>query len=394
VVTLSASVGIHKISNLVGVAMVGGFLTELVTRNQFSFSQFKIKPFLPLVFLLFIQVIWLLPAPEISARVKTFAQIIVLMCVVFNIVRLTGSTWNVEYGLLIGLAYIWYSGALSFSVDSINDRFEFVLGGERGLNTNVYGMYCCFYILFALRYTFIGFLNHKKTSLSLGRLGIALAGILIAAQQVLSVTGSRKGMIMLALISLGTYFLYTKARFNILRIIPALIAGSLAFAAVIYKIVTGTYFERFVGMFYGLKGEYSGEASFDIRAQMIFNGLEMWFRSPLFGSGNEAFSLKGGFGTYSHSTPIELLANYGILGFIGYYLFLFLAFRYTWSLFRSGNDYLRAYAIWCLLALACVTFWGIFAVCYYEKTVGMVLAVVVGLSHHYSRNSFFGRRYQ
>ena len=79
VVTLSASVGIHKISNLIGIVMVGVFFAELIIRHKFSLSQFKIKPFLPLVFLLLIQVIWLMPNPGVSDRVKTFAQIILLM---------------------------------------------------------------------------------------------------------------------------------------------------------------------------------------------------------------------------------------------------------------------------------------------------------------------------
>lgn len=385
VVTLSATPGLHEFSNLVGVMMVGVLGCELLVRNTLSLRLFTIKPFWPLILLVLLQLIWMPFLPEAIITVRTYVQVVVLMLVVYNIIRITGRTWCIEYGLLLGLAYIWKSGgALSFVADHAGQRFEYTIeGAERGLNTNVYGLYCCFYILFAARYLFVDFLNRNRSVIAWVRVTVMALSVMLAAQQVLAVTGSRKGMLMLVIISAGLYFLFTKARFDIFRLIPAFIFGTAALAYIGNKIMTGTYMERFIGMFYGLKGEYSGEASFDVRAQMFFNGIDLWFQSPIFGNGNEAFRIKGGFGTYSHSNPVELLCNYGVIGLFSYHYFLYIIFFSVLCLFRSIHDYLRVSAIWGFLTLTCIVFWSLFAVCYYERTIGMVLAVVLGLVHHH-----------
>lgn len=394
VVTLTAAVQFHMISNLIGMAMTAVFLLEICVRKGLPSKGLMLKPLAPLFCLLGVMILWLPFFTEAFVRVKSLFQIMVLMVVVFNILRLTARTWPLEYGFLLGLAYIWRSGALSFGLDAgAGQRFEFAATGfsghDDGLNPNIYGLYCCAYILFAVRFIFITMPHHKKTIISWGRLVFACIGILLSAQQILMVTGSRKSMLMLLIISAGVYLLYTKGRLNFIRMVPGFILGSVACAYGVYKIATGSYAERFISIFYGLQGGYSGDGSFDIRQQMIYMGIELWLSSPLFGHGNEAFRVMSGLGTYSHSTPIELLANYGVIGLVCYYLFYVLLIRRLLPMARSQDDYFRVYGIWTLLSFACILFWSLFAVCYYEKPIAMFLAALAGLAYHYQ--SYLGR---
>src|SRR5690606_22989098 len=72
-----------------------------------------------------------------------------------------------------------------------------------------------------------------------------------------------------------------------------------------------------------LQGEDVSEGSLYARADFIQAGLELWREHPFFGLGSNQFRYyMPEFGlreTYSHSNPIEILANYGLIGFVLYY---------------------------------------------------------------------------
>lgn len=389
VVTLTAAVHVHMLSNLLGALMAAVFLLEFTFRKQLPKPSITVKPLLPLLCLMVMMALWLPFFPEALERPRSFFQILILMLVVLNVLRATGRTWPLEYGFLFGLVYIWQSGALSFheAHASQGQRFFFSTTGFAGeddsLNPNVYGLYCCAYILYALRFIFLVFLSQKKTLVRWGRAVIAGAGVLMASQQILTVTGSRKSMILLVVISIGTTFLFAKGRMKIARIVAGVIFGLGAAAFAIYKMQSSAYWQRLEELFYGLKGEESGDASFDTREEMIFSGIDLWLSSPLWGHGNEAFRVMSGFGTYSHSTPVELLSNYGIVGFVCYYLFYVQVFKRARALARSQNHHLSVAGAWVILSLTCLTLWSLAAVCYYEKAVALLLASLVGLAWHY-----------
>jgi O-antigen ligase len=60
-----------------------------------------------------------------------------------------------------------------------------------------------------------------------------------------------------------------------------------------------------------------GDTSFGERTEWTIRGIKGWLRSPLFGNGVEAF--RTDYGITSHSTPIDLLYNFGIVGFALFY---------------------------------------------------------------------------
>jgi hypothetical protein len=74
----------------------------------------------------------------------------------------------------------------------------------------------------------------------------------------------------------------------------------------------------------------SGYVGFAERTYWASEGLKAWARNPLFGNGVEAF--RADYGITSHSTPIDLLYNTGLIGFALFYgMFVSLTVR----LFRS-----------------------------------------------------------
>jgi O-antigen ligase len=61
----------------------------------------------------------------------------------------------------------------------------------------------------------------------------------------------------------------------------------------------------------------AGNTSYSERTDWKDQGIKGWLLSPLFGNGVEAF--RTDHGITSHSTPIDLLYNFGIIGFVLYY---------------------------------------------------------------------------
>ena len=61
------------------------------------------------------------------------------------------------------------------------------------------------------------------------------------------------------------------------------------------------------------RDDAAGDTSFGERKEWERRGIKGWIRSPLFGNGVEAF--RTDYGITSHSTPIDLLYNFGIVGF-------------------------------------------------------------------------------
>jgi len=69
-----------------------------------------------------------------------------------------------------------------------------------------------------------------------------------------------------------------------------------------------------------------GYSAFESRQKWQSDGLKGWLQNPLFGHGAEAF--RDLYGITSHSTPVDVLYNFGLFGFVLFYaVFLSLIWR-------------------------------------------------------------------
>jgi O-antigen ligase len=99
-------------------------------------------------------------------------------------------------------------------------------------------------------------------------------------------------------------------------------------------------------------------------------GLRGWAANPVFGSGMEAF--RADFGTTSHSTPIDLLYNYGLIGLTLFYgLYGSIALR----LLKARNPIFRSVRARLTAALIAYAFISLSATIYYEAFIAMFVAL-------------------
>jgi len=103
-------------------------------------------------------------------------------------------------------------------------------------------------------------------------------------------------------------------------------------------------------------------------------GLKGWAESPVFGHGVEGFRAE--FGITSHSTPIDLLYNSGLIGFGLFYAMLASIASRLLQARDAASRGLRARIAGCLIAY---TFISISGLLYYDAFFAVFVAVSAGL---------------
>lgn len=119
------------------------------------------------------------------------------------------------------------------------------------------------------------------------------------------------------------------------------------------------------------RDDIPGYGGFDERQEWAEIGLEGWLRNPLFGSGVEAF--RHDLGVTSHSTPVDLLYNSGLVGLMLFYgLFLSVVLR----IFRAPR---KAVAPVMFGASICFCFMSISGIAHYNTFIAAVLGMGIPL---------------
>jgi O-antigen ligase len=145
------------------------------------------------------------------------------------------------------------------------------------------------------------------------------------------------------LTSVFTIFLFFgKKRFYISLIIVGVSIG--IFVLLLNLPFFSTMKDRFLTMFSTLtnksiEGTNTSDMSTIGRIQMFQNGVEMFFRKPLFGYGVNGFFVSSSYGgSWSHNHFSETLCSFGLLGTILYHIPFYYSIKGFFDKNRSKNS--------------------------------------------------------
>lgn len=385
--TIGYSRGLVGIANSLGIVLVATWGMEFLIMRRPKAARLgkplMIAPILGFLILGVIMVVAILFYPLAYPRAVTYAQVCVLMIVAFNLIRVTGRTWPIDIGMFLGVLIMSTvaSGDIMEAARS-GTRYRLSVGEDtHGLNPNLYGGLLNLQILFFLRYYFIVFPNIRRDKIALGVLLLGGVATLVASYQILAILGSRQNQVWLFISISGILLMWGRGRIQLGTILPAgFVVGVIGLGSILL-IKGSAYFDRFVRLYYELTTGMAEEASGYSRLMMIRIGFDLWLGSPIWGYGNEGFRLHSGLEQYSHNQYIELLVNYGLLGFLAFYSVHLLIIRRALLLWNTRDLYLRVNAIWFVVLLAGVMCSNLFQPTHYQKSFGLVLAAVVGLAY-------------
>ena len=149
-------------------------------------------------------------------------------------------------------------------------------------------------------------------------------------------SGSKKGLIGLAFFVLFlTRLLYIRVHSSFKRRILVLLASSALIILAGYFIYTSPFFFRIKQIYYG------GSGSDINRLKLAGEAIHVWlmnWKTFFLGVGYDNFRAFSSLQTYAHSTPFELLASNGIIGFSLFFGFLSILFRKFILLYRNIPD--------------------------------------------------------
>jgi len=126
--------------------------------------------------------------------------------------------------------------------------------------------------------------------------------------------------------------------------------------------------------------DVTGYLGLENRESWALEGVRGWVRNPVFGYGVEAFRAR--VGTTSHSTPVDLLYNSGLIGFVLFYS-IFVSILWRLLLVRDASV-----ATVCALifgTLVSFLFITMFGTMHYSTFLAAFVGISVGLLKRYQR---------
>jgi O-antigen ligase len=120
--------------------------------------------------------------------------------------------------------------------------------------------------------------------------------------------------------------------------------------------------------------DVAGNTSFTERQDWVVQGIKGWLRSPVFGNGVEAF--RADYGITSHSTPVDLLYNFGIVGFVLFYLIFASIVARLWS---AANKDLGSLPAIIVAGTACYLFITLSGTMHYNNFFAIFVSMSTGL---------------
>lgn len=122
----------------------------------------------------------------------------------------------------------------------------------------------------------------------------------------------------------------------------------------------------------------SVDPSSTIRFNMVVEGMELFFKKPIFGWGTDGFRYYSSYGTYAHNTIVDILVNYGLIAFI---LFEIPFIRALFLFKRAKEENVPAY-----LSMLVIIFVGLFTSVYYSAKIYYIMLSFVCAAYHEASN--------
>lgn len=234
----------------------------------------------------------------------------------------------------------------------VDDRLGRSLTGD---NTNSFAMYLMLTLFAAIGAFYL--INNIV-------IRVTCVGICILDIYMLMLSGGRKYILVPIVLITGMSMMQTSGVKNIIKrlaIISLIIIGVM---------IGWKYMLSNPVLYQSIGVRFVNRVSVNNRELYIMKGLEFFFRSPIWGHGENAFSTLiipfHGSPIYSHDNYIELLTNHGLIGFIWFYYFYF---KVLINNFKEAKKTRNQIAIYCTCLMVSLLFLDIGIISYCDSSL-------------------------
>jgi len=211
---------------------------------------------------------------------------------------------------------------------------------------------------------------------------IVLLGIAVVIMLHIVATTSIKTNLGIALGLFAAGIMYFRHLGRLLRrrlLLLIVLAGGLGFAvssndALLEKMSHGVQRVTIGVKVLQARDDVAGYSAFEERDYWKQVGIDGWKLNPVFGYGTEAF--RDNYGITSHSTPVDLLYNYGLIGLI---LFYGVFASLTWRLIQPAGKRVSNQRALMLGGVICYLFMTLSGTLLYNSFVGAFVGISAAL---------------
>ncbi|MBO5452573.1 MAG: O-antigen ligase family protein, partial [Clostridia bacterium] len=266
-----------------------------------------------------VSLIWI--PEEIRSRANSycwrFFTSVVIAFIVGNIVYSQRDVKKILFGFCLAGAFLSLNFYITYGSEimTLAQKVEAAerMGQEYG-NVNEVAQRCMFAFIISIYY---GFFN-KNCTKKMKYLAIVNT---VVCFSVIMFTGSKRALLVIVATIIVMFFKNADSGSTRGRI-GVILKGLVAVLLILYLIMNVPMFagfkERFEVFFQTLGGNITDESGSDLnRIRYITEGFNYFKNNILFGGGI-CYSLSM-FGTYAHNNYIEMLINFGLVGFVIYY---------------------------------------------------------------------------
>jgi O-antigen ligase len=384
--TLLPFQGLNRVSNLIALFIFGGCLFIMTTSwGRLRLAEFPYKIFLCFFGLVAIHVAYaLFQAYAVPDTIRLGLQTTTAFIIAVAVFR-TGKTLLIFIGFVFAITIMvttsW--GTIMTTVDE-GRRFYAGRGEEStGLNPNQLGLIIIFAIALASKALLFD-IKHIKDFLARNMLyGFAVFVIAAGFYLVIFALGSRQHQLGLLYLIGAIPLMFMNKRQAMNFLIAYVVVVPMLLGVFVLLLQQSAHIDRVMRMFNFLSGTYGYyDGSVDTRMFMIMRGLRLWLESPVWGGGYYHFAIADGYGSYSHNNYVELLANFGIIGFLSFYLPFYFTIRKLWQCRNNqGLEYKRL-VTWTLIVLGLFLIQGFFRPTIYLKYIWLCYGITFGYAFY------------
>jgi O-antigen ligase len=370
---------LYMYSNYIFVAMAGYWFFELILSRKIIFIYNSITSFL-LAFVLYFYAQSLIYSDfdasfgKITALVALFLAFNIVSSVIYRVGSATLIIRSIGLGVLIVSLQMMYENSFSGIVMRGSESQSALIE-----NTNAYGK-----LIFVS--SVLLFMDYYKSKGRLYKIFFFMV-IAINVYFVFMMLGSRQSFVVMTLLILVVFYnwIFTiknnGSNKNLLKISKFLLGVIALYSVMSYFSENSRYLDRVVNIINPiLNNEVLNENSANKRLELIDKGVELWSKSPLFGSGVNYFRVHSGFYTYTHNNYIELLVSGGIISLVIWYgIFSLLIHKVIVKMKINRSDNRRERLL--LLGIIGVLLLDIVSVSYSDKVIWLFMSIAFTVTH-------------
>jgi O-antigen ligase len=370
----------NTISNYFGVLIALICYLQVGSKLKNTYFKFTLPTFSFLIFIFF-STILNLNIQEITYYFQRSLMLYFLLTLIFITIRSTGRIAPVSLGFAVGVVLTWPFALDQIGVISGNERLEFSLSGENGLNPNGYGVLLNIAILLSIYELLV---RNSKINIKLKIIVyvICISTIILSSYQIIVWLGSRQNQLWLLITFIGVTLFSNVSNSKVLRFI---LGGCITVTLIwmLYNFYSmSLHADRILSPIYALLEGQNFSSSDNVRLNMMQKGLDLFLNKPVFGYGHDGFRFNSGYGVYSHNLYVEILVNYGVMGFICFFAFpIFVVMRCigVMKLNQQGNNSICKWVLICFIGVF-ISF--MFRPTQFDKPMFIFLGTLGGLIYY------------